>query len=533
MELVMGLPWLQSVLGLSLYGILPATLLYLINALFLRAPKPTGVAYIREPPGKSSFSLKTRLAYLTDCQSLFHEAYHNYLKKGKAVFVPGFGSRDELLLPPSSMRWVMKQPETVMNPSEAFAEFDQADYSLGHSKYISDSWQGLLVKTELNLVLENIVSAMNDELGVAFDKHFGTDQDNWKSIDLLETARQVVAQAASRFTVGLPLCRNEQYIKDSFDAIDGCVINAGVTGGTPPVLRPIFGPLVGLKARLANRKVRKHFEPLYRERLETLKYAKDDPNHVEPRDHLQLMLRYAQKERPHELYDLENITARLTATNVGSMHQTSLQVTNLLLNVLASDAEYNTISLLREEVAQVLGNSTEWTKAKVSKMVKADSVARETLRLHSFGGRAVFRKVLVDGVETDAGIKLPKGTVFSFLSQPAQLDEETYEDPFKYDPFRFSRVREAATDPAKSNTLSFVSTSADFLAFSHGKHACPGRFLVDFELKMIMAYVLTHYDLKFPEEYNNKRPPNRWMAEALAPPAGVRILAKRRKASTS
>jgi cytochrome P450 len=297
------------------------------------------------------------------------------------------------------------------------------------------------------------------------------------------------------------------------------------------MLRPLIGRIVGLKAQLAQRKVRKHFEPTYRARLETLKYAKDDLN--EPQDHLQMMLRYAQKERPHELYNLDIMSRRLTAANFGSMHQTSIQVTNMLLNILGSNAEYNTIAILRDEVASIMGADEEWTKAKVSKMIKADSVARETLRCQSFGGRALFRKVLVDGVETDTGIKLPKGTMFSFLGQPAQMDEETYEDPLKYDPFRFSRVREAATDSAKANTLSFVSTGPDYLPFGHGKHACPGRFLIDFELKMIIAYVLTNYDVKFPEEYNDKRPANRWLAEANMPPEGVKALIKRRKGTAS
>lgn len=305
--------------------------------------------------------------------------------------------------------------------------------------------------------------------------------------------------------------------------IDGCVITAGVVSGAPPILRPLIGRLVGLKARLANRRIRKHFEPLYRERLETLKHDKN-PSH-EPQDHLQMMLRYAQKERPHELQDLDLMIGRLAAANFGSIHQTTIQVTNLLLNIMGSDAEFDTVAVLRDEVARV-GLDTEWTKAKVAQMVKADSVTRETLRCHSFGGRAVFRKVLADGVVTDAGVGLPKGTLFSFLSQQVHSDETTYEAPLKYDPFRFSRAREAETE--KKGSLSFVATGPTFLPFGHGKHACPGRFLVDFELKMIIAYVLSKYDLKFPEEYGNKRPANRWMAEALCPPAGVRVLVKRR-----
>jgi cytochrome P450 len=334
-----------------------------------------------------------------------------------------------------------------------------------------------------------------------------------------------------RAKLTLAIGRNEQYLRYSFDAIDGCIITAGITGGTPPILRPLVGPIVGLKTQFAQRKVKKHFEPLYRERLETLKYTKYDPGHVEPQDHLQMMLRFAQKERPDELYDLDVMAKRLTSANFGSMHQTSIQVTNMLLNILGSDTQYNTIAILRDEVTQILGDGTEWTKLKVAKMVKADSVARETLRCNSFGGRALFRKVMTHGVETDTGIQLPKGTLISFLSQPAHADDDIYEDSLKYDPFRYSRVREAASGPAKDNTnkLSFVSTSPDYLPFGHGKHACPGRFLIDFELKMIIAYVLMNYDIKFPEEYGGKRPENRWLTEAFVPPNGAKVLIKRQK----
>jgi hypothetical protein len=90
------------------------------------------------------------------------------------------------------------------------------------------------------------------------------------------------------------------------------------------------------------------------------------------------------------------MVTRLTAANFASMHRTSFQVANVLLNIVGSDAEFNTTALLREEVVQVLGIDigNQWTKAKVSRMVKADSVARETLRCHWFGGRAMFRKVV-------------------------------------------------------------------------------------------------------------------------------------------
>lgn len=199
----------SGLLGIGLFCLVPAALLYVVNALFFRVANPQGVPLIREPTGNKSFSLKTRLAYLFDCESLFREAYQKYSKVGKAVIIPGFGFRDEIILPASSLRWVLAQPESALSVAQAFVEIDQVVYSLGHERYVADAWQGLLVRQEMNSVLENIVAAMNDELGIAFDARFGIDEDNWKEIDLLETVRMVVAQAASRFTVGLPLCKQQ------------------------------------------------------------------------------------------------------------------------------------------------------------------------------------------------------------------------------------------------------------------------------------------------------------------------------------
>lgn len=105
------------------------------------------------------------------------------------------------------MRWALTQPESVLGINEAFLEIDQVYYSLGHSKYVGDPWQANLVRDETNAILENIVKALNDELEVAFSSHFNMDENNRKAIDVLETVRMIVAQAASRFTVGLPLCK--------------------------------------------------------------------------------------------------------------------------------------------------------------------------------------------------------------------------------------------------------------------------------------------------------------------------------------
>ncbi|KAK8033499.1 hypothetical protein PG991_002897, partial [Apiospora marii] len=432
-------------------------------------------------------------------------------------------------------------------------------HSLGDDKYAADAWTGLVVRSKMNAVLERICGDMNKELQYAFDLRLGTNTNDWKEIDLLRTVRLVVAQAASRFTVGLRNTtiwfvvtgfiltlnagRDEQYLIDTIRIGDSMVVTCGLAGGMPVPWRSLVGFFTSWALRPQIGRIKRHIKPVYLERQETLKHDPEDPCHSEPQDFFQMMMRFAQKERPHEVDDFDSIARRLIVANFGWMHNTSFQATQLILNILDSNAEFNTISVLRDEFSSVLGKDGDadqtWSKTKVASLTRADSVARETLRLDSFSNRFQYRKAIVDHLVTEDDITLPKGALISMLGRPAHRNAEYLPDePDKYDPFRFSRAREAAAavdadgKPCLQN-LTFVGTGPQHLPWSHGKHSCPGRFLVEFELKMIMAYLLQNYDIEFPSEYEGRRPPNYWMGEAAFPPADAKIRVKRRPGTTT
>lgn len=310
---------------------------------------------------------------------------------------------------------------------------------------------------------------------------------------------------------------------------------AGKMAATRKPFRPFLGRWVSRPMTAKLRDLRTRLEPLCNERMAIIQNGYLEK---EPQDIFQMILRHAHKERPNEFRNLDDITGRIAVSNFGTMHQTVLTMHNIFLNILGSDSEFKTIATLRDEIEKVLGDgkyttSKVWTKSKVSAMVRADSVCRETLRAHSFIGRTVQRLVIApNGVVTEDGIHLPQGTMVSILAHQVQTDPELFSDPEKFDPFRFSKHREAAkvsqTGKPGLHHLSMVSTGSDYLAFSHGKHACPGRFLVDFELKMIMAYALMNYDIEFPESYGGKRPPNNWFAGFGIPPLDAKIRVKRK-----
>ncbi|KAK7430970.1 hypothetical protein QQZ08_002499 [Neonectria magnoliae] len=348
---------------------------------------------------------------------------------------------------------------------KAFADIDQFEWSLGDRDIVLDVWPGFVVKRDMNRVLEATCATMNNELQFAFDQRLGLDTEDWREIDLLPTI-QLVA------------------------------------GMMPCLLRPIVGTLAGIQAWPT--KMSQWMVPLWKKRLEALQVDREDPTHNEPLDLTQMVIRYAHTERPRGLDNYTGITARMASLNFGTVHRTAMQASNLFLDVIASDTESLIVAVLR-----------------------ADSVGHKTLRLNSFGNQSTFRKIMAGDFKTPDGTHIPQGTPISSFSQPGYTDVSTAEDPDKFAPFRFSRLREQAGD--KGLPLGLVSTSQEFLTFSHGNYACPGRFLIDLELKMVLTHVLRNYNLEFPEEYNGQRPPNTWLAGAVFSPKGVKIMVKRRE----
>ena len=67
------------------------------------------------------------------------------------------------------------------------------------------------------------------------------------------------------------------------------------------------------------------------------------------------------------------------------------------------------------------------------------------------------------------GTCICKGTIVAAIHGPVNMDEEIYEDPLTFKPFRFAEAREGVDVNATKNQM--VTTSPQHLPFGHGKHA--------------------------------------------------------------
>ncbi|KAM0231842.1 hypothetical protein ACHAP5_010914 [Fusarium lateritium] len=442
------------------------------------------------------------------------------------------GFKDEVHLAHHHTQWAASQPDAVLSPIEGFREIDKGDWNSGHASYIQDPWQSIVIKKEMGRFLETLAAAVDNELQYAISEYIRPNANG--EVDVYESVKWIVAQASSRFTVGLPLCRDKSYLKDSLAFADLFILNSGLLIYTPSLFKPVVGFLVTLPTRYRRWRIRKHIEPLYKDRTEKLLNPELYEKSEEPTDNLQMMMRYAISKHGNQVSPSQ-ISDRLCLANLASFHQTAVAMSNVLINIAASDAEFDTISVIRREMAGVLEQSGGvFDKASVSRLIQTDSILRESMRTHGFGNRAMIRKVVTpDGLKTPDGHTLPNGSTMSILSYPVHNDAEIYEHPEKFYPFRFSQMRtgspaEGSGSKDMNPALSFVSTSPTYLPFGHGKHACPGRFLVDFEMKMILYHVLKHFDIELLPEHNGVRPESQWVTEAVMPPVGVKLRFKKR-----
>lgn len=276
-----------------------------------------------------------------------------------------------------------------------------------------------------------------------------------------------------------------------------------------------------------------------RERLANIakKDANPDWDWEEPNDYLTWHIRTAINENnPLELTP-HLIDRRLMAVNFASLHATNMTTTNLIFDLVAHPSALEVIR--QEACAEWIASKGTWNKQAMNRLVNSDSAIRESMRLSTFLGKGFGRKVMPkEGVEHKRlGWRLPYGTILGYNVWAVMRDPKIYTTPDDYDPFRFARLRKQAETDApddqpkeaglpESKQLNLIDTSPIFMPFGHGRHACPGRFMVAHELKMILAYMTMYYEI----EPLEKRPESTWMGSTVLPPMTATIRVRRRKA---
>ena len=98
--------------------------------------------------------------------------------------------------------------------------------------------------------------------------------------------------------------------------------------------------------------------------------------------------------------------------------------------------------------------------------------------------------------------QIPKGTLIAFANSRFDMSSSQSFDPNEFDGFRYSDLQAEAGEAGHR----LITPSADALTWGYGLHACPGRLYAVTEIKVILAHLISNYDLRLRQ--GETRPPN-------------------------
>ncbi|KAK1985258.1 P450 monooxygenase No.2 [Colletotrichum cereale] len=175
-----------------------------------------------------------------------------------------------------------------------------------------------------------------------------------------------------------------------------------------------------------------------------------------------------------------------------AIHPTSETLWQVLYDI-ALYPEYQEI--LRKELDELDRiDQTSW----LSQVPKMDSFMKESQRLHAASLVTLTRKVLKP-ITISTGFHFPVGTQVSYMTDAVNLDPNRWSDPGKFDGLRFYKMKKDIETESHKVTLSYSYSGPGQLNFGYGVQACCGRQYAGWCIKMILAELVTVYDLKLKE----------------------------------
>ena len=185
----------------------------------------------------------------------------------------------------------------------------------------------------------------------------------------------VVARISARLFVGLPLCRNEEWLAISIHYTENVFTTVMTLRMFPKLLHPVIVWFLPSSYRIHQnlRRAKSLIVPLVQERLRS--QSDHDPGYEKPNDMLQWMMDAASDDERSP----SKLAHRQLVLTLGAIHTTTMAATHAVFDLYANP-EY--ITPLREEIESALIEDGGWDKSVLVKLRKMDSFLKESQRFN-------------------------------------------------------------------------------------------------------------------------------------------------------
>ncbi|KAH8756400.1 cytochrome P450 monooxygenase [Diaporthe sp. PMI_573] len=346
-----------------------------------------------------------------------------------------------------------------------------------------------VITKRLNRALSRLATEQSVEVA-DFMKLNWTDSKKWHSIPLYQLLMGLVARASVMAFLGPELAKNQRWIELNAQYTVVAIAAVQALRPWPRFLLPLvhhFHPRTkAVRAILSE--CRQIMGPIVRKRLQSKK------GDVKP----------AASETALDWFDevaatlgqsYDPTVAQLTFA-VAALHSTTDHLCQILID-LRDKAEV--VAAVRTELVGAVARNG-WNQTALSQLTLMESIMKESQRMKPIN-RVINKRIVTKDLSLSNDVFLPKGSHVAVLGERMR-DPAIYEDPERYDAYRF--IKKAEQGPEAARFSGYTAVTPDSVGFGYGKHACPGRSYVSQEMKVILSHILLKYDFRFPEGYQPK-----------------------------
>jgi len=467
------------------------------------------------PVQKTKTALGAKQQWLSSAREILTEG----LRKCKGPYQVIGNVGPLIVLPPSAMEMI-RQDDRMTFKAWLKAHFftDYPGFN-GFSPAVESDILVLSVKTGLAQSLGVATQILDEETQVLL-KDLYPYSEEWVETHFDQDAAKMITRLSTRLFTP-ELVRNEEWLKLANEYTVHFFTGAFILRMIPPILRPLlhwFLPITRqLRKDIAD--ARRLLEPIIKER--NRKKEEDEKAGRTPEQHNDA-IQWVETISRTKGIPCDPVYVQLNYT-LGAVHTTSVTFVNAVYDLIAHP-EYQ--ELLLEEIRAVSKEEPAWNKASLAKLKLMDSFMKESTRMTPVTMLPVNR-VAERALTLADGTKIPKGATLS-VPTLASNDPSIFPNPDKFDGHRFYNLSQQAGSTAGAAKYQFVGTSNDHIIFGHGKHACPGRFLANNEIKILLIHLLHNYELKFTDGTLN-RPKDMEVGADMVPNPTTTILIRSKK----